>query len=184
MRMTSAFIPAGSGIPRLATRPRTIVRAVHVLASVGWLGLVVVMLVLSAAALTTDDGTVMHFVYQLMDRIGSPVIPIFAVTTLVTGFALSVATPWGLLRHWWIVIKLVVSLAVIMTGAVLTGNWIQQAIDDPIAPARWLLSSTAVVHLLMLASAMIISVNKPWGKIRPRRPAASSRSRRVLLQSQ
>jgi hypothetical protein len=59
------------------------------------------MLVLSTAALTTGDGTVTHFVYQLMDRIGSPVIPIFAVMTLVTGFALSVATPWGLLRHWF-----------------------------------------------------------------------------------
>jgi hypothetical protein len=182
--MTSAFIPAGSGIPRLATRPRTIIRAVHVLASVGWLGLVVVMLVLSAAALTTGDGTVTHFVYQLMHRIGSPVIPIFAVITLVTGFALSVATPWGLLRHWWIVVKLVVSLAVIMTGAVLTGNWTQQAIGDPAAPAGWLLLSGAVVHLLMLASAMIISVDKPWGKIKRRRPAAASRSRCVVLQSQ
>jgi hypothetical protein len=182
MRMTSASIPTGSGIPRLATRPRTIVRAVHVLASVGWLGLVVVMLVLSAAALTADEGTVPGFLYRLMEPIGSPVIPIFAVVTLVTGLALSVATRWGLLRHWWIVVKLVLSLAVIVTGAALTGNWIRQGIADPAAPAGWLLLGGSVVHLLMLASAMIISVDKPWGKIRRRRTAATTR-RRSALQS-
>lgn len=151
--------------PRLATRPRAIVRAVHVLVSIGWFGLVVVMLVLSAAAMTTDGGTSPRFPYRLMDQIASPMIPIVAVATLVTGVALSVATPWGLLRHWWIVVKLVITLAVIVTGAALTGHWIQQAGAAPTTPARWLLVGGAIVHLLMLASAMIISVDKPWGRI-------------------
>ncbi|HZS21367.1 MAG TPA: hypothetical protein VFA63_10305 [Pseudonocardiaceae bacterium] len=160
-----------AALPRLATRPRAIVRAVHVLASIGWFGLVVVMLVLSAAALTTDGGPSPHFPYQLMDQIASPMIPITAVATLVTGVALSVATPWGLLRHWWIVVKLVLTLAVIMTGASLTGSWILQASAGPTTPARWLLVGGAAVHLLMLASAMIISVDKPWGRIsRSRKP--------------
>jgi uncharacterized membrane protein len=122
---------------------------VHVLASISWFGFVVVMLVLSSAVLTTDDGTIPRFVYRLMDQTGSPVIPIVAVATLVTGLALSVATPWGLLRHWWIVVKLVLTLAMIVTGAALTGNWIQQASAGPAAPAGWLLVGGAVVHLLM-----------------------------------
>ena len=92
-------------IPRLPARWRTVVRAVHVLASVGWLGLVIVMLVLSLAAVTAGDGKIPDFLYQLMEQIGSPVIPIFALTTLVTGLALSIATPWGLIRRWWIVVK-------------------------------------------------------------------------------
>jgi hypothetical protein len=152
-------------IPRLPARPRTIVRAVHVLASIGWLGLVVVMLVLSGAASTAGDETVRRSFYRLMEQIGSPVIPIFAVATLVTGLALSIATPWGLFRRWRIVVKLALTLAVILTGAALTGHWIQQAIDRPAAPAGWLLPGAAVGHLLMLASAMVISVDKPWGKV-------------------
>jgi uncharacterized membrane protein len=153
-------------IARLAARPRAIVRAVHVLVAVGWFGLVVVMLVLSTAALTADGGTSPRFPYQLMDEIATPMIPIVAVATLVTGLALSVATPWGLLRHWWIVVKLVLTLVVIVTGAALTGNWIQQASADPSTPARWLPVCGAVVHLVTLAGAMIISVDKPWGRIR------------------
>ena len=168
---------------RLPARPRTIVRAVHVLASVGWLGLVVVMLVLSLSAVTAGDGKIPDFLYQLMEQIGSPVIPIFAVTTLVTGLALSIATPWGLLRHWWIVVKLVLTLSVIVTGVALTGNWIQQAIDRPAAPAGWLLLGGAIVHLLMLASAMVISVDKPWGKIRQGGTATAGRKREAALQS-
>jgi uncharacterized membrane protein len=159
--------PDGSSHHRLATRPRAIVRAVHVLASISWFGFVAVMLVLSSAALTTDDGTIPRFVYRLMDQIGSPVIPIVAVATLVTGLALSVATPWGLLRHWWIVVKLVVTLAMIA----LTGNWIQQASAGPAAPAGWLLVGGAVVHLLMLAGAMIISADKLLGQGQPRHQA-------------
>jgi hypothetical protein len=148
-------------ISRLAARPRAIVRAVHVLVSVGWFGLVVVMLVLSTAALTAEGPTSPRFPYQLMDEIATPVIPIVAVATLVTGLALSVATPWGLLRHWWIIVKLALTLVVIVTGAALTGNWIQQVSAGPTTPARWLLVGGAVAHLVMLASAMIISVDKP-----------------------
>ncbi len=55
-------------IPRLPACPRSIVRAVHVLASVGWVGLVVVMLVLglTAATATAGDGAIPSYLYRLM----------------------------------------------------------------------------------------------------------------------
>jgi hypothetical protein len=163
-------------IPRLPARARAVVRAGHVLASVGWVGLVVVMLVLGLTAATARDGAIPIYLYRLMAQVGAT-IPIFAVATLLTGVVLSVATSWGLIRHWWVVVKLVLAVAVIVTAVALTGNWIQQAIDHTTAPAPWLLLGGSVVHLLMLASATVISVDKPWGKTRRGRRAAPDRRR-------
>lgn len=87
MRMTSACIPTGSGIPRLPTRPRTIVRAVHVLASVGWLGLVVVMPVLSGAG----RRHVAAAAYRLTGAVNPGGIP---VSVLVGGADGRADRPW------------------------------------------------------------------------------------------
>jgi uncharacterized membrane protein len=84
-----------------------------------------------------------------MGRFGTAVIPPFAVTTLLTGVVLSVATPWGLLHHCWVVVKLVLAVAVIVTGVVLTDAWTRQAITEA-GPAARLLVAGSTAHLLML----------------------------------
>jgi hypothetical protein len=162
------------GIPRLSGRARTFMRAAHVIVSAGWLGLVVAMLVLGVSAATTGEVTLATAAYGFLDRIGS-VIPAFAVATLLTGIVLSVATPWGLIRHYWIVVKIVLTFAVIVTGVVLTTRWIQQALAVA-GPAEWLLVAGSAMHLLMLAAATVISVDKPWGKTRRGRRLAAARA--------
>ena len=41
---------------------------------------------------------------------------------MVTGSLLSVATPWRLLQYWRIVVKLLLSVAVIVTAVALTSD--------------------------------------------------------------
>jgi hypothetical protein len=172
-------------VPQLSGRPRKFVRATHIGFSAGWLGLVVAMLTLGTTAATAADPTFVVACYAIMDQIGGAVIPVFAVGALATGIVLSVATPWQLLHHWWIIVKLVVALAVILTGVVLTDGWLQQAVARASAPhagtgstAAWLLVAASVLHLLFLWAATTISVDKPWGKTgRGRRAAAGARAR-------
>lgn len=52
-------------------------------------------------------------------------IPVCAVGSILTGVALSVATPWGLFRHRWIVVKIVSALA---TAVGLGGAWRAEAV--------------------------------------------------------
>lgn len=151
---------------RLTGRPRRLLRAVHVVAAGGWLGLVVAMLVLGITAATAQPGGLAHATYRSMDLIGGTVIPPLAVGTLVTGLSLSLLTPWGLVRHWWVATKAVLGLAVIVTAVSLTDSWLQQALEttsraDP--PAVHLIA-TSVAHLAMLTFATVISVDKPWGR--------------------
>jgi hypothetical protein len=172
-------------VPQLSSRSRKFVRATHIGFSAGWLGLVVAMLTLAITAATTVDPTFVVACYAIMDQIGGAVIPVFAVGTLATGIVLSVATPWRLLHHWWVIVKLVVALAVILTGVALTDGWLQQAVTQASAAyvgngstAAWLLVAASVFHLLFLWAATTISVDKPWGKTgRGRRAAAGARAR-------
>ncbi len=172
-------------VRQLSGRPRKLVRATHIAFSVGWLGLVVAMLTLGVTAATAADPGFAVACYAMMERLGGPVIPIFAVATLVTGIALSVATPWRLFDHWWVVVKLALALAVIVTGAALTGDWVQQAVAQASAPhaidrftrgwPAWLLVGASVLHLVLLWAATIISVDKPWGRTGRGRRAAGRR---------
>lgn len=152
----------GSARRRLTGRSRRMLRAVHVLVAGGWLGLVVAMLALGASALAAPRETT----YLMMHLIGGRVIPPMAVATLGTGVVLSLWTPWGLVQHWWVVAKIVVGLAVIVSAVTLTGGWIERSLDAPMrsGPAGVRLVATSIVHTVLLAFATVISVDKPWGR--------------------
>ena len=166
---------------QLSGRPRKFVRATHVAVSAGWLGLVVAMLTLGISAATASLPTFVLACYAMMERIGGAVIPFFAVATLLTGIVLSVATPWQLLQYWWIVVKLVLAVSVIVTSVALTGDWVQRAVAQAAEASRvgvnaglpaWLVVAGSAVHLLFLWVATMISVDKPWGKIKRRQCSA------------
>lgn len=152
------------GRRRLTGRSRRLVRAAHVVVAGGWLGLVVAMLALGVAGLFAPPDAAPEATYRLMHVIGGRVIPPMAVATLATGVVLSLLTPWGLIRHWWVATKIVVGLAVILTAVSLTDTWLEQATVDPSGPAGVRLVATSLAHLGLLAFATVISVDKPWGR--------------------
>ena len=90
---------------------RKFVRTVHVIVTVGWLGAVASFLVLAITGLTSNDMQLVHVSYLAMDLITWYVIvPLSLVPLLLTGPLLSLGTPWGLFRHYWILVKLVINL--------------------------------------------------------------------------
>jgi hypothetical protein len=164
---------AGPGWPapvrvRLPGRARTWLRALHLVFSGGWLGLAAAMLTLGLSAALTTDAAFAAACYTMMDRFGIT-IPVFAVGSVLTGAGLSLATRWGLVRHWWVVVKTVLALATIVTAVGPAGTWREQVVDGGgrvvDAPA-WLLVGSSALHVVMLAVASAISVGKPWGRTR------------------
>lgn len=168
----------------LSGRPRRTLRAVHVVLSGAWLGLCVAMITLGAGAMLTDDPAFALASHTMAGRLALA-IPVCAVGSILTGVALSVATPWGLVRHWWIVVKIVLAFATIATAIGLGGTWREQAVArlgaDAVDGAAaglpgWLVVGSSVAHLVMLAAATVISVEKPWGRTRERRARATTGS--------
>src|SRR5262249_33025060 len=144
-------------------------------ASVGWLGVVFAKLVLGLAAMTTSAPGVSSALYVSMNVLNGAFPPL-AISTIVSGVLLSLGTKWGLLQHYWVATKLVLTVGVIATAVQLADRLARQSIAAPSGPAADAVtipgSASAlplplplpVPHLLMRGAAPITSVYKPWGK--------------------
>lgn len=90
---------------------RRFVRAAHITVTVGWLGAVASFLVLAVTGLTSTDTQLVRAAYLAMNLLTRYLIlPLSLVPLFVTGPLLSLGTPWGLFRHYWIVVKLVINI--------------------------------------------------------------------------
>jgi hypothetical protein len=83
----------------------------HIVSSVGWLGAVAAFLALATAGLTSTDAALVRGAYVSMDVITCYLIVPASFASLATGVVGSLATPWGLFRHYWVLIKLLVTVA-------------------------------------------------------------------------
>ena len=160
---------------------RRLALTAHVAVSVGWLGAVVLVLALAAAVLTSPDEDLVRAAQLVLAWAGWTVLVPLAAATLATGVLQALGTPWGLFRHWWVVVKLV--LTVLATAVLLlytrTLDELGAAAADPgAAVAR---SASPLLHsvgaLVVLLGALVLSVHKPAGltrygwRVRQRRSA-------------
>ena len=96
---------------------------------------------------------------------------------LVTGLVLGLGTKWGLLRYWWVAVKLVLNL--VLCTLILVA--LEPGMDTVAEYGRDLTTGAEVppeipslffppaVSLTALTFATVLSVLKPWGRIRRRR---------------
>ena len=89
---------------------RKFVLGAHVTFAVGWLGAVAAFLALAVAGLTSQDAPLVRSAYLAMELIARFVIVPLSFAPLLTGPILSLGTPWGLFRHYWILAKLLITI--------------------------------------------------------------------------
>ena len=82
----------------------------HLTFSVGWIGAVVAYLALGVSAETSQDAQTMRAAWIAMELTGWFVIVPLAVAALLSGLVMSLITPWGLFRHYWVLIALVLTV--------------------------------------------------------------------------
>lgn len=82
---------------------------VHVACSVGWLGAVATFLVLAVTGLSSPDNQLVRASYLGMNLIGWTVIFPLSLAALLSGIIQALGTPWGLFRHYWVLIKLLIT---------------------------------------------------------------------------
>ena len=82
----------------------------HVISSVGLLGSIAAFLALAAAGLTSQDERTVRAAYLAMELIAQFVIVPLSFASLVTGLIQSCYTRWGLLRYYWVLVKLLLTL--------------------------------------------------------------------------
>lgn len=153
--------PAASSRLRLRGRPHKVALTAHILTSVGWFGVAVVVAFCALAAAATDDPTLSAALYRTMETAPWLSIPL-GLTAFTTGVVLSITTVYGLVRHWWVVAKIAVAVTVVITDAVLVGRVAHDAVltGRPTGP----LYGATIAHVIVLAVATVLSVFKPRGR--------------------
>lgn len=143
----------------------------HITFSVGWLGAVVPYLALAIAALTSHDAQMVRAAYLSMELIGWFVIVPFSLAALLSGLVQSLGTPWGLFRHWWILVKFLLTIFaifVLLRHMEVVSRMARIAAAAAFSGADFrALQIQLLIHpsggLLVLLAAMTLSVLKPWG---------------------
>jgi hypothetical protein len=150
---------------------RRVALTTHITTSIGWLGAVVAFLALALAGLASGDSQAVRAAYISMHVITWFVIVPFCVASFLTGVVEGVGTPWGLFRHYWVVVKLLLTtcatfllllhtrpidqVVALAQRAILTGA--------DVRPLRLQLVGDASAALFVLLMTTMLSVYKPWG---------------------
>ncbi|GAA3207051.1 hypothetical protein GCM10010468_22930 [Actinocorallia longicatena] len=166
--ITAALRPR---FPRLGRTSRKTWLTLHVGAGVGWLGVSLAMLALAVMGMTADDPQARHSAYAFMGTFNVALAIPSVLFTMVTGAVVSFGTPWGLVRHRWVLAKFVIALALPVL-ATLEGSWIdllaERTADPAAAPGGTgtLLTGAMALFFTLLWIAVVLSVFKPGGRTR------------------
>jgi uncharacterized membrane protein len=146
----------------LSPRVKALLLTAHVVASVGWLGSVLASLVLAVAAMTDADAETVRASYLALELVAWFALVPLALASLVTGVIQSLATPWGLFRHYWVVAKLAINLFATLVLLLYLPTLAELADDStPASNPSPALHASAALLLLLLATAL--AVLKPRG---------------------
>jgi hypothetical protein len=165
----------------LGRRTRLAVLTVHLLAACAWIGIDVVVAVLVVAGWFGDDPALRGAAYQALATFVVGPMLTAGLASLVTGLLLGLGTKWGLLRYWWVAVKLVLNVVLctlivlaLQPGMSAVGAYGRALTDgqDPTGDVANLFFPPAV-SLTALSLAVVLAVFKPWGRLRRTRPAAS-----------
>lgn len=157
----------------MSPRVRKLALTVHLAVSVAWIGAVAAYLALDVTGMRSQDEGTLRAAFLAMAVITWWTIVPLAFASLVTGLVMAVGTKWGLFRHWWVVLSLLLTVFAVLVLLVET-----QTIDryaalaaDPATPVEDLraLPGTLLhsgLGLVVLLGVLVLNVYKPRGLTR------------------
>ena len=155
-------------------RLRKLTLTLRVTASVGWLGAVAAFLALALAGLSSGSPQTVQGAYVAMELVGWFVIVPLGIASLLTGVLQSLGTVRGLLRHYWAIAKLlitVLAMLLLLMHMPPVGRLADAAARATLAGGelegmRIQLTADAAVALLVLRTVAALSLFKPRGVTR------------------
>ncbi len=159
---------------RLGATARKSILLVHIASAGAWLGVDVVMGVLVVTALASDDGGTRALALRALELVAVGPLLACGLVCLLTGALLGLGGRYGLLRYWWVAVKLILNL--VLTGLVLVALAPEVAAHadqarrflagEPASLAVGNLVFPPIVSPAALLVAMALAIFKPWGRIR------------------
>jgi hypothetical protein len=170
---------------RLAGGTRKALLVVHIAAAGTWIGMDIVMGVLVFTAMLTDDPQLAGLTYQALELFAVWPIVAAGLLCLASGVVLGLGSKYGLVRYWWVAVKLVMNIVL----CALVVFALRPGVYEVAAYGRELVAGTAtaklqtdimfppIVSTTALLIAVVLSVFKPWGRIGKARPEGMGRGK-------
>lgn len=166
------------------SRPvRKFVLLCHVTVSVGALGVYLGLLALAVTGLTTENRDTLNGAYLAMGIVADTLIIPISIIIVLTGIILGLGTRWGLLRHYWVVAKLALTLGLAAASifglrtrihaAIANLPTGESAIDGVGSEALWLVLLLPIALMIYTANT-VLAIYKPGGMTRRARNASTT----------
>ena len=157
---------------RFGPAGRKVVLTAHVISSLGWLGALCAFLVLAIIGLTSDEPALVRGVYLVSEPVTYYAIVPLAIVSLGSGILQSLVTTWGLIQHYWVLFKLVITIfaAFVLLLYTKTVDHFAGLAANEATDLAALRTGSYVLHsgiaLILLVLATILAVHKPRGRTR------------------
>ena len=147
---------------------RTALLTVHIVTSVGAIGAALVLLTFGIAGIRGADP---RTVYPAAHLVEAWVVAPLAVLALGTGLAQALLSRWGLVRYWWVAIKLAITAALTaVVFLVLEPSLAAMAAAESLTDAqRTRVALFPAVALALLVVNVVLGLSKPGWRLRSQR---------------
>jgi len=175
---------------RLGATGRKWVNGTHMFFASAWVGAAISLTTLRFFSITNDvlaNGDILYAINAGIKLIDDAVIIPAALGTLLTGFLISLLTPWGAFKHRWVAVKWVVTVLAILFGTFFLGPWVNELTEltdafGAVSPAEKRFQVLIFHHTfwggvqtVILISVVFISAIKPWGKKKQKDDTAAAK---------
>lgn len=161
----------------MGTGLRRATLVVHIVSAGAWIGIDVIVGVLVLAGWFTANPSIQGLAYQALGTFVVAPMLTSGLICLASGVLLGLGTRFGLLRYWWVAVKLAMNIIL----CVLIVFALQPGMAEIVEYGRMLaggedssldvttLFFPPAVSLTTLTVATVLAVFKPWGRIRKNR---------------
>jgi hypothetical protein len=147
---------------------------IHIVAAGAWIGIDVIVAVLVLTGRYAGSVATRSLAYQALATFVVWPMLISGLVSLGTGIVLGLGTKWGLVRYWWVAVKLVLNLVlctlivlVLQPGMSDVGTYGRELLTGrPAADRVDTLFFPPAVSLTTLILASALAVVKPWGRVK------------------
>jgi hypothetical protein len=163
-------------MPRLTLKQKNWLLSAHVAFAALWTGTVSSMSLLALRNQHSADAAVLQALNSAINLLDDYVVIPAAIGSLLTGTFLCWLTIWGFFKHYWVIVKWIATVVLIVFGTFWLFPWANtataiskaqslQALKNPLYTfdARGVLIGT-VVQVSTLVVIIAISLLKPWGR--------------------
>lgn len=178
---------------RLNQKKKSLLVAIHVISVASWIGGTLGMLLLGVYLQNAANGEQLYYTLANMEIIDENLLKYPALLSLITGIMLSIWTQWGLVKHYWVTIKFILTILTIMIGILFLNKWtasIGEMVKDigfatlqnqDFQTTWWSIIITGTFNLLCLVFMVFITYYKPFGKIKKKNRKVDEKQKGAIV---